>query len=149
VAVTETYVPFPDAELVAMELHRLVLGAMPEYAGLRVVTFLPPNFTPPLVQVNRIGGAPDPSGITDYPLMRFAYYMPTRNESWQMASAGEAALMAYEHRNIPVTGVGDVLLDSLGIFVGGQMLPDLDPDDRRVVKDYVMGFRRQYQLLVP
>jgi hypothetical protein len=120
---------------------------MAEYTGLRVVTFLPPNFTPPLVQVNRIGGGPDASGITDFPIMRFAYYMPTRNESWQMSAAGEAALMAYEHRNIPVPGVGDVLLDSLGIIIGGQMLPDLDPDDRRVVRDYVLGFRRQYHLV--
>lgn len=144
---TEVIVPFPDAELVLISLHRLVLGDMPEYAGMKVGTWLPAGFTPPFVQVNRIGGAPDPSMITDYPIMRCAYYMPTRNESWQMAAAGEAALLAFEHRNIPVPGVGDVLLDSLGIVVGGQMLPDIAPDDRRVVKDYILGFRRQWQLV--
>lgn len=144
---SEVYVPFPDAELVMISLHELVLGAMPEYEGMTVDTWLQPNFTPPYVQINRIGGSPGADMITDYPIMRCAYYMPTRNESWQMAAAGEAALLAYEHRNIPVPGVGDVLLDSLGIVIGGQMLPDLDPDDRRVVKDYVLGFRRQYHLV--
>lgn len=137
---TEVYVPYPDAELV---LIALLEQALPEAT---VDTFMNSGWEPPLALVNRIGGAPDVADITDYPIMRVAFYGDTRNVSWNLAARGEGAIMLSRHHFIDVPDVGPVLLDFARIEIGGQMLPDLDPDDRRVVKDFTLGFRRQYHL---
>lgn len=131
------YVPYPDAELVFLDL----LGSVAS-----TVTMLPPGFDAPIIQINRVGGAPDPLDITDYAIMRIAYYGVNRPVSWAMAAQGEALIIGHRGRAIQVTDVGPVIMDSVDILVGGQMLPDLDPDDRRVVKDYVAGFRRPWHL---
>jgi hypothetical protein len=138
--VTEVYVTYPDAELVTLALLEPLPG--------NVVTFLPPGFTPPITQVNRIGGAPDNSDITDYPIMRIACYGATRMAAWQMAAQAEALILGNRCRAIYVPEYdGDVLIDSADIVVGGQLLPDIDPDDRRVVKDFIVGMRRAYRLI--
>jgi hypothetical protein len=37
-----------------------------------------------------------------------------------------------------------VLIDSAGIYVGEQELPDVYPDDRRITSTYQLGLRRQW-----
>ena len=48
---------------------------------------------------------------------------------------------------VPAYPDAEILIDSVDIAVGGQQLPDEAPEDRRVVKDYVVGLRRAYYLL--
>jgi hypothetical protein len=137
--VTEVYVTYPDAELVALALLEPLPGS--------VVTFLPPNFQPPITQVNRIGGAPDNSDVTDFPILRIACYGTNRMQAWSMAAQAEALILGNRCRAIYVPEYGgDILIDSADIVVGGQLLPDIDPDDRRVVKDIIVGLRRPYGL---
>ena len=137
---TEVYVPYPDAELVMLAL----LAPLPGNA----VTFLPSGFVPPITQVNRIGGAPDNSDVTDYPIIRVACYGANRSAAWQMAADAEALVIGNRCRAIYVPQYdGDILIDSADIVVGGQQQPDVNPDDRRVVKDFILGLRRAYHLV--
>lgn len=140
-------VAYPDAELVTMAIHKLLVAANP---GLKIVTFLPANWVPPLVQINRIGGAPDVRDVTDYPLVRCAYYGVDRMGAWNLAAQGEGVMIGMRHRavEVPAYGVGaEILIDSVDIAVGGQQLPDVNPDDRRVVKDFLLGLRRPHHLV--
>lgn len=135
---------YPDAELVCLAIVDLLKA---ENGGpvenLTTGTFLWDDWSPPLIQVNRIGGAPDVSDITDYPLLRLAMYGEDRMAAWNLAGQVEGLLIGMRHRAVYVPEYGaNVLLDSVDIAVGGQQLPDTDPDDRRVVKDLVIGFRR-------
>lgn len=136
---TEVYVPYADAELVTLAILDPLDGP--------IGTFLPSGFTPPYTQVNRIGGAPDNSDITDFAIMRLAFYGANRMAAWDMAAQGEALMMARRGRVIFVPEYdGNICIDTVDIVVGGQQLPDVAPDDRRVVKDIVLGMRRPWHL---
>jgi hypothetical protein len=138
---TDVYVAYPDAELVTLS----ILDPLDGEAG----TWLESGFTPPYTQVNRIGGAPDNSDITDFALMRVAHYGTDRMNAWQLAAQGEALMIGARYHAIPVPEYGEdatILVDSVDIIVGGQQLPDVAPDDRRVVKDYLVGLRRAWRL---
>lgn len=130
--------PYPDAEAV---LWTLLESIAPTY------TWLPQGWEPDVIQVQRIGGAPDLADVTDYPMMRVSYYGGNRNRSWQMAREGESLILGNRGRGIVVEDVGMVIMDSADIEVGGALEPDLDPDERRVTVNYVLGFRRQYHLV--
>lgn len=136
---TQVYVAYPDAELVTLAILEDLQGEKD--------TFLRSGWNPPLTQVNRIGGAPDNSDITDFAIMRLAHYGATRMDAWNLASQGEALMIGHRCRNVYVPEYdGEILVDSVDIIIGGQQLPDIDPDDRRVVKDYIIGLRRPYHL---
>lgn len=122
---------YPDAENELMSLLDLL--------GVPTVTWLPEGWDPPIIQVQRIGGAPDAGDVTDYPLMRVSYYGPDRTAAWNMAQDGTRLVLGYKYRNLP----SGTLLDYSEITVGGSLDPDLDPDDRRVTVNYTLGFRRQ------
>lgn len=137
---------YPDAELVTLAVHDLLV---PGNQGLVVTTFLRSGWVPPAVQINRIGGSPDQWDLTDYPIMRCAYYGVNRPAAWDLAAQGEATMMGMAHRAVYVERYdGEILIDSVSIIVGGQQLPDVDPDERRVVKDFQLGLRRPHRLLV-
>lgn len=138
---TEVYVAYPDAELVTLS----ILDPLDGNAG----TWLPSGFTPPYTQINRIGGAPDNSDITDFAIVRVAHYGANRMGAWQLAAQGEALMIGARHHEISVPLMGEgvaILVDSVDIVIGGQQLPDVAPDDRRVVKDYIIGLRRPWRL---
>jgi hypothetical protein len=127
-------IAYPDAEIELMDL----LGLL----GVTTTTWLPEGWEPPIIQVQRIGGAPDPVDITDYPLMRVAYYGPNRDASVQMSQDGNRLVLGYRGRALP----SGTTMDFSAIEVGGLVEPDLDPDDRRVTVNYTLGFRRQWRL---
>ena len=139
---------YPDAELVVMSIHETLASGPDD--PLVVDTFLRSGWTPPLIMVNRIGGSPDQWDVTDYAIVRCAYYGEKRMDAWALAGRGESTMLGYRGRSIAVPEYGadaTILVDSVDISVGGQQLPDEAPEDRRVVKDYVVGLRRQYHLL--
>jgi hypothetical protein len=140
---------YPDAELICLAVVGLLDGTNGgPVEDLTTTTFLWDDWSPPLIQVNRIGGAPDNMDVTDYPIMRIAAYGENRMAAWNLAGLAEGLMIGMRGRSVHVpeydTDAGEtwVLIDSVDIAVGGQQLPDVDPDDRRVVKDYVLGMRR-------
>jgi hypothetical protein len=152
--VTETtptpVLAYPDAELVTMAVHDVIRTSPEGLPTLVVDTFLRSGWTPPLVMVNRIGGSPDQWDVTDYAIVRCAYYGAKRMDAWDLAARGEATMVSYRGRSVSVPEYGEdamILIDSVDIAVGGQQLLDEAPEDRRVVKDFVIGLRRAYYLL--
>lgn len=134
-----TTLPYPDSEQVLKDLLTSLA---------RTVTWLPPEFEAPIIHVQRIGGGPDEWDITDYPLMRLAFYGDTRNEAWSLAGQGEALILSYRGKTVSLPGAPSdgVIIDYATLDVGGMLDPDLDPDDRRVIKNFTIGMRRQYHL---
>lgn len=133
---------YPDAELVMMAIH----GHEP--GNDTVGTFIQNDPEPGDIVVQRIGGGPDAEDQTDYPLFRVLYYGETRADAMQLSRDGERLVMAHKGRCIRRPGhpMDGILVDYATIEVNGTMDPDLDPDDRRVVKNYSLGLRRQYHL---
>lgn len=130
---------YPDAEQVAMDLLSPI--------GL-ATTWIPPDPTPPLVVVQRIGGGTDEWDMTDYPLLRILFYGGSRDEAWNLSREGEKMLLGSKKKTVdrPGTASDGVLIDDVSLLVGGLLDPDLDPDDRRVTTNYVLAMRRQYHL---
>lgn len=138
---------YPDREQVVLDILSVLVDGqnVPIPGG----TWLPPDFSVPRYQVQRIGGGADEWGITDYGLMRVSYYGATRNEAWQLSQAGEQVILAHHQRGIDRPGkyADGMVVDWATLDVGGSMDPDLDPDDRRVTVNYTLGMRRQFHLL--
>lgn len=109
---------YPDAEAVVMTLL--------EPRAL-TVTSLPPGFDPPIILVERVGGAPDLENYSDYPQVQVTTYGVNRPEAWAIAALCQVDILAS-----PLTVVAGVLIEDATIRVGGEQQPDLDPDDRRV-----------------
>lgn len=130
---------YPDAELVMMAIHA-PLGS--------VAAWIPPDPEPGLIVVQRMGGGPDAEDQTDYPQMRVMYYGATRQEAMTLSRDGERLVMAHKGRCVRSPGqpADGVLVDTAGIDVNGTLDQDLDPDDRRVTKNYFLGLRRQFHL---
>lgn len=137
---TSLYIPYPDVEQAVMDIL-LPLGP--------VVSWLPPEFEPPLQHVQRIGGGPDVIDVTDYALIRVSFYGETRNAAWALAGLGEQMILSHRGREVnrPGRPTHGMQIDSADLDVGGTLDPDLDPDDRRVTKNFVVGMRRQYHLV--
>lgn len=134
---------YPDAELVVIALTTPVQ---------RTVTSIPAEYDPErdgdLIQVARVGGAPDEDDVTDYPLIQVTCWASTRTGAWALSNRVQpvvlgAAGTAVDRPGDPADGV---LIDDAEIAAGNQQLPDLDPDDRKVATTYRLAFRRQYHL---
>jgi hypothetical protein len=130
---------YPDAE-------RVLLAILEPLLPNKVDTWLPTPLNGAFIQVNRTGGGPDDADITDYPLMRVRFYGADRNGAWDLAADGERTIMGSKGHFVDVPGIGLVFIDYAVIVVGGTQDVDLDPDDRRVTKDFMLGMRRQYHL---
>lgn len=137
---------YPDAELFLLSLYDAFLPTLLEVAPTmraeRIDTWLPAQFDPPYLRVQRTGGSPDAYDVTDYPVLTVATYGTTRMAAWNMARVVEQVTLGVKYRSIDVEGVGPVLCDSVVVLSGGEQLPDLDPDDRRVDQTFQLGFRR-------
>lgn len=135
---------YPDSELAMIAIHRPVA---PD--GGWVGTWIPEEPESGTIVVQRIGGGPDLYDITDYPLFRVLYYGDTREEAMDLSREGERYVKAHSGRAIDLPGdpAHGVLIDSAGVDVNGTLEEDLDPDERRVVKNYILGLRRQYHLV--
>lgn len=120
---------WPDAEAVGCDVLDAAL------TPVRAVTETPPNFAPPLVQVERSGGADD--GVTDRPVLTITCYGRTRAEAWLLAERAREALHAAAH-----TAVNGVLLDSVRTEAPPAQVPDPRRDLRTVPATYQLGLRR-------
>jgi len=109
----------PDAELVGLTLLEDLAPT---------VTALPPAWEPPIIVVQRVGGDMDLDTYSDLPLLELTFYGATRPAAWDLAIRGQRAVLDAE-----ATAVAGVLVETAEIVTGGQQVPDLDPDDRRVI----------------
>lgn len=136
---------YPDAEQVLMDLLRPLAVA----AGGRTVTSLPPDPPAGTIWITRIGGGPDGWDITDYPLMRVACYGASRNAAMDLSRDVERTITGHAKRRVEAPGKPSdgVLIDFAMLDTGAADDRDLDPDDRRIIKNFALGFRRQYQLV--
>lgn len=121
---------WPDAEAVGCDIVDLALGV-----DISAVTETPPDFTPPLVQVQRAEG--DDNGTTDRPVLQVTCYGTSRAQAWEMAATAREALHAAAHHI-----VNGVLVDSVRTVNSPTQLPDPRRDLRVVTSSYRLGFRR-------
>lgn len=128
-----TTLAYPNATVV-------VLDMLADIATVR--TAPPPNFdvATELIVVRRVGGTPDPEDLTDRPIVQVACYAPTFLAATELAAEVQVRILSS-----PLTEVGGVLVDEAAIFVGEQEVPDVYPDDRRIVSTYQLGWRRQFR----
>jgi hypothetical protein len=128
---------YPDARVVVMDM----LADVDSEAFVRAT--VPQDFeaaTTKLVVVRRVGGSPDEDDVTDRPIVQVACYAPTYLAAAELAQGCQTRILTS-----PCTLVGDVLVDEARLFVGDQEVPDVYPDDRRIVSTYQLGWRRQFQ----
>ena len=124
---------YPNATVVVMD--------MLEDVGT-VRASVPANFDPatPLIVVRRVGGSPDEDDVTDRPIVQVQCYGPTYPAAADLAQAVQVRILTS-----PCTEVNGVLVDEARIYVGEQEVPDVYPDDRRIVSTYQLGWRRQFR----
>jgi hypothetical protein len=136
-------IAYPDQELVVIALVADVA---------RTVTAIPAKYDPEkdgeLIQVARVGGAPDADDVTDYGLVQLTCWAATRTAAWALSNRCQPVILgaagtAVERAGDPAHGV---LIDDTEIAAGNQQMPDLDPDDRKVATTYRVALRRQYHL---
>lgn len=120
---------FPDAEAVGCDIVDAALGAIP------AVTETPPDFVPPLVQVQRAEGGDN--GTTDRPVLQVTCFGTTRAQAWAMAETAREALHSAAHQR-----VNGVLVDSVRTVNSPTQRPDPRRDLRVVVASFQLGFRR-------
>jgi hypothetical protein len=128
-------IAYPDANAVAMALLNPIAPT---------VLALPNDFTPPMNVVKRIGGQPDAEDYTDFPIILVSYYGADYPSTQALASAGQVAILTSPLTQVTLLDGSKVLIDSAGIYVGEQELPDVYPDDRRITSTYQLGLRRQW-----
>lgn len=121
---------FPDAEAVMCDLLTPLAPT---------ATFLSEGWvdTLPVIQVNRVGGGAD--SITDIARLQVAVFAGTRAAAWQLANQVRQTVLTAGN-----TRVGGVLIDSASESTAGQQIPDIDPDDKRVISTYQLAFRRHF-----
>lgn len=117
---------WPDAEAVMVALLDPIAPAD---------TVLSPASPLPCIQVNRVGGTDD--GITDRPVVQVAVFAATRAQAWALAEQVRRAVLG-----VAGSLVGGVLVDDARTAVGHQQIPEIDPEDRRVISTYQLSFRQ-------
>lgn len=132
---------WPDAERVVMGILDRI-GSIPVFGTTETGTHLVPDWDPPFWQVRRVGGGPE-DGITDIALVQIHSYGATRDAAWDLAAVAEHYMLEAGGRNVyDLPRFGTVLVDWTDLAVGGSEVPELDPDDRRVTKDYAIACRK-------
>lgn len=134
---------FPDAEVVAktvLDGKVLVNGT-----AVRVVTETPPEFVPPLIEVQRLPGVGASDGLTDYSLIQLSVFGASRQIAWAIARTAEQIVLAAGRTTVVLPDGSEQLIDS----VRAQNPPDQrayeDPNKRRVVAGYRFAMRRPYR----
>jgi len=125
-------IAYPNATVVVMDMLNDLGTVRPS---------VPPNFDPstPLIVVRRVGGAPDADDVTDHPIVQVGCYGPTYSAAADLAASVQVRILSS-----PCTDVNGVLVDEARVYVGEQEVPDVYPDDRRIVSTYQLGWRRQF-----
>lgn len=132
--------PYPDVELVLMDLLDPLIGGP-------VVTALPTAISPPLTQVERIGGADN--GVTDRARMKITSFGATRQLAWQSARQIQQIIIASP--GTLVTGPntapeypGGVLIDRATTATAAKQIPELGRDARQIETVYEVDLRRPW-----
>lgn len=133
---------YPNATVLAMD--GLDASTRTPIADADVRPGPPQNFDygRKLIVVRRVGGGPDEEDVTDYPVLLVACYAPSFLQATDMQNAVQAEIKSWPLRQI---GPDQVLVDEAEIYVGEQEIPDVYPDERRVVATYRLGLRRQFR----
>lgn len=131
-------VAYPSAVVLGMD------GLAAAFPDAQVRPGPPPNFdnSYELITVQRVGGGPDEDDVTDYPVLQIGCYAPTYLRAADMQSEVQQEILSWPLREI---GPNKILVDEAEIYVGEQEIPDVYPDERRVVATYRIGLRRQFQ----
>lgn len=129
---------YPNSVIMTMD------GLQEKWPQRQVRPGVPPNFQydVELITVRRIGGGPDEDDVTDYPILQIACFAPSYLLASEMASEVQVEVMSWPLREI---GPDKILVDEAEIYVGDQDLPDMFPDERKVVSSYRLGLRRQFR----
>lgn len=90
-----------------------------------------------VILVARVGGTDD--GVTDRALIQVAVYGVDRATAWDTSRAIQTSVQALQWGG----QVGDVYVDTTSTATGRVQIPDVDPDDRRVIAVYQVSARRQ------
>jgi hypothetical protein len=129
-------IAFPDANAV---MTAILTPVAP------VVLYLANDFAVPIITVKRIGGQPDANDVTDFPIILVNFYGADYDAAQALASAGQVAILMSPLTAVTLLDNSRVLIDSAGIYVGEQELPDVYADDRRITSTYQLGLRRQFR----
>lgn len=134
--------PYPNAVVLGMD--GLEASTKPHIANALVRPGPPPNYdyNSKLIVVKRVGGGPDQDDETDFPVLQIACYANTYLQAADMQSDVQLEILSWPMREI---GPNDILVDEAEIYVGEQEIPDVYPDERRVVATYRLGLRRQFR----
>lgn len=128
--------PFPDAELVALDLLEPLAGD-----GL-TVTHTDMDLSAPTIQVQRTGGTDD--GVTDRPVLQVTAYGATRQQAWDLFRSAQQVVLASPGTAVSGDYVTGVLIDRARTVVAGRQLPYENPDLRTVVGELGLDFRRPH-----
>ncbi|MBM4686250.1 hypothetical protein GS532_21195 [Rhodococcus hoagii] len=118
---------FPDAETVVMDLLAQVAYTC---------TMVDKDTPMPHIRVARTGGTDD--DVTDSPEVEVECFARTGAEAKSMAKQCRKLI-----DGAGATNVNGVLVDDASCLVGFMQIPDIDPDDRRLVGVFQFEFRRQ------
>lgn len=131
--------PFPDAELLAMDL----------LAGLgETVTATPEVIAANLIQVERAGGADD--GITDRPQMLVTAFGPDRQTAWALIRAIQARVVGsvgqmVTGENLTSGGYPNgVLIDAARTISGPSQVPESGRGSRMIEYTFRLDYRRPW-----
>lgn len=124
---------FADAEQVALVLL--------EQATANTVTALPNPIVPPIIRVQRTGGADD--WLTDYPHIEVLCFGADRGQSWQLAEQCRQLILAGRLTQVTLPdGVTRVVIDNALTTTPAQQIPWPDQEQRPVVATYQLEMRR-------
>ncbi|WP_052371955.1 hypothetical protein [Amycolatopsis taiwanensis] len=119
--------PFPDAEDVVMALLEQVAPT---------VSDTPPDLTPPLIKVNRVGGSDD--GITDYPRVEVSCYGHDHAEARRLGEQCRQVILG----SVRTVAAG-ALIDSVRTDNPPTRVPYATSDDERCDRAYYrLAWRR-------
>jgi hypothetical protein len=130
-------IALPNATMVIMDLLAGVTDDTGAAADIR--TAPPPDFSPPLLVVKRVGGTPDEDGLTDRPIVLVAAYGANFPGAVKLQENVQIRVLTS-----PLTMVDGVLIDTADIYVGEEEIPDVYPDERRIVVTYQFSWRRPW-----
>lgn len=131
--------PFPDAELVAMDLL--------DPFGDTVTATPAPTIPNGLIQVERVGGGDD--GVTDRPLVRVTCFGSTRKAAWDMTRAIQQVVLAAGATMVTGPNTiedypGGVLIDKTRTASPPKQVPESGRGSRQIETVYEIHMRRPW-----
>jgi hypothetical protein len=129
--------PYWDIELIMLDLLEPLGGPN------TTVTHTDEDFTPPAIQVQRVGGTDD--GVTDRAQVQVTCFGATRVAAWQLNNQVQQRVLSVSGGGV-VSGdyVTGAVIDHTETTASGRQLPYTNPDMRTVVSEFRVDTRRQF-----